>query len=675
MSAPNTQLRRAVVRALVDAPLIVHVLRIILCISVHSIELATFWPYTKRCRSRLPPEARSAPIQLLILTDPQIITGDPHPSYPGLLAKIFFPLARTFTDRYLYRAWRALRTPGQGVKDWTATVWMGDLTDTGRDFYLQEGLPELYDRFFSLFPAENKGNAWNRTFYLPGNHDISIQAPPSWHDPPFNAYWLLQGREYTRVKFLHLFGTTVQDLSWDATPILPPTSLSHTLMKPDPDGLARYTTKKDHFPRKSFSARVPIKVAHADGSPPSTIAEVILLDAVDVVSLQRMGRSPWTQPPDGKPGSEADWRIGGSWWFAEDMAASHDPSIPRILFSHIPLHRDPNEDVTASCQLPDVATFPPGVLPASNPSTPPLTRQSSRPIQMGTDAKGTYENMIGPEWSRFIKERIQPSVIFSGDDHDYCHHLHSSSSGSSGSAASIPELTVPALSLTSGVRTPGYARLAIWQEPVSAATAKTRISYTACALPPQIEFWSQMYPLIVALTAVILFARRVATRRRATGGVASHASSSKKRSVAALLPRWAKRATSTSDHDIESRRAESVPLHVIGGDDGDDDENDDGNGRGKADRQRQRSGSDSRPRSRSRSRSRSPSRTGRKASPFTSPAIGGRLALSGTDATTNHNVDDSVRSRRTLTRAFLLDCFTVMWVPAVYWMLLWLFGF
>lgn len=683
------------VRSVLHQPLIVHLLRLVLCVAVYSIELATFWPYIRRCRNRLSKEANTAPIQLLILTDPQIITGNPHPSYPGFLPKVFFPLARTFADRYLSRAWRALRSPGSGVKDWTATVWMGDLTDTGRDHYLQEGLPELYDRFYRLFP-ESKTNAWNTTFYLPGNHDIYPQAPSTWHDPPFNAYWLLQTREYTRVKFLHLFGTSVVNLTWDAPPISPPTSLSHTIVKPELDGLSRYTTRRYTTMRKAFSARVPIRVAHADGSPPTTVAEMILLDAVDIVSLQRMGRSPWNQPPDGKPGSEADWRVGGSWWFVDEMGKNRDPSIPRILFTHIPLYRDPTADVSASCQLPPIATFPAGVMPAgegsgSGSGASPLTRQSSRPIQMGTDAKGSYENMIDAEWSKFIMDRIQPSVIFSGDDHDYCHHLHDAHTGGS---ASIPELTVNALSLTSGVRTAGYARLSIWQEPprdanglaVGSLRPQTRISYTGCALPPQIEFWAQMYPLVVVLTGVILLARRSllmksTKSRRGGGGAGTSAALSSLLPKSLSIPRWAR-----DEHpDLEGLRSgsssgESHQLHVLGGDDDDSDADADADEATKLGNTRSRR---SNSHTRSRSRSRSPSRTGLKAS----PALNSRLPLpqvgsrSGSGSTSSASASGASGSHgdaagpTTLMRLFAADFVTVAWVPIVYWLTLWLLGF
>lgn len=153
-----------------------------------------------------------------------------------------------------------------------------------------------------------------------------------------------------------------------------------------------------------------------------------------------------------------------------------------------------------------------------------LSRQSTSSIKMGTDEEGTYENMIGKEWSRFLLEKLQPNVVFSGDDHDHCHHLHQRvASAAGGSSWDVPELTVNALSLTSGVKTPGYARLSIWQEPAapisdgvpnSLSTAgQSKVSYAACALPRQVENWATIYPLLVLLVALYLPLHRLWFRR------------------------------------------------------------------------------------------------------------------------------------------------------------------
>lgn len=267
---------------------------------------------------------------------------------------------------------------------------------------------------------------------------------------------------------------------------------------------------------------------------------MILLDATDVVTLQRLGRNPREEPRDGRPGQEADWRPGGTWWFLDALAKDFDPTIPRILFTHVPLHRDSS----ASCELPSVATFPPGVLPAAHPSS---IRQHDRGIQPGSDKEGTYENLIGEAWSDWIREKVRPSVIFSGDDHDLCHHLHkplhppTSSGGIEPSTWAVPELTVQALSLTSGVRTSGYARLSIWQEaplippssnnaynsvsqPSAASAPQTRVSYTACTLPRQIVRWATLYPALIGSLFVFVWLRRTWLRRRGYSPVSSSSS-------------------------------------------------------------------------------------------------------------------------------------------------------
>lgn len=258
--------------------------------------------------------------QLLILADPQIITTSPHPSYPGPLAWVLFPLKKLFADRYLARAWRALQAAGADIGGWTAKVWVGDLTDTGRLYYHGQGGVDLYRRFFSLFPDDRPEN-WNHTFYIPGNHDTAIKPHNSWHDVPgIDAYYKQQTREFTRWKFLNTFGTSVWNMGWDASPVYPPSSLPYVIPKQTIAEKSRYETRRNETTRKTFNARVPINVASADGSAPTRVAELILLDATDVVSMQRMGWNPWTDPPEGRPGAEADWRYGPTWWFVDSLS-------------------------------------------------------------------------------------------------------------------------------------------------------------------------------------------------------------------------------------------------------------------------------------------------------------------------------------------------------------------
>lgn len=381
---------------------------------------------------------------------------------------------------------------------------------------------ELYDRFQSLFPDPPAGGSGlrNRTFYTPGNHDVTLSPPSTWKDPAWwKLYWTLQTREFSRWKFKHLFGTTVQDLGWKAEVLYPPSGgLSHHLVPPEPQpsSSGKYITKLDHTYRKSLHARVPLQVAHPDGSAPTKVAELILLDTTDVIALQRMGRDPFApgNPPDGEPGREADWRYGGAWWFLDSLAKEEDKGVPRILFTHVPLWREAED----SCSLPEElmagkrsnsTDLPPGISYAPSPSVHRL-RNSREKIVPGSDEAGTYENLVGPQWSRFILEKARPSVIFTGDDHDVCHNLHGKSQSSTAHQWSTPELTVPAMSLTSGVSRPGYARLAIWPQPppVGGTAQQTRIEYAACDLPDQVHTWAISYPVLVLTAFIGLLVRR-----------------------------------------------------------------------------------------------------------------------------------------------------------------------
>lgn len=529
--------------------------------------------------------------QILVLADPQILNGMPHPSYSKLAVPLI-PLLRTFTDRFLQRVWRALRRPGGNgpAKDWTATVWLGDLTDMGRLYYVQDDLPGLYDRFDRLFPT-NGGDRANRTFYTAGNHDVTLDPPPTWQPPRGKErYWELQTREYTRWKFKELFGTQVYDFGWDADAISPPlASMSQRVLRPGEEQKSRYSTKVEHTKRHSMHARVPLNVTLPDGSGPTTVAELILLDTTDVISLQRQGRDPFAADPSppGRPGSEADWRFGGAWWFLDSLAKTQDRGLPRILFTHVPLWRDPNDET--SCDLPPggnsaesgsssstagARNLPPGVQPVEPAN---IRRVSSAPrIVPGTNAEGTYENLVGEQWSRFILEKVQPSVVFTADDHDVCHHLHKGvKGGTGGSSVDVPELTVPALSLTSGVKRPGFARLSMWQDQqpplggggVAPLHSRTRIEYLACELPPQLMTWAFWYPLIVAGAAVCLFLRRAALLRRARragsagGGLSGLARSAK----SALQEAAAPTSGSGRYRDDEAERdVESLPLTTLG---------------------------------------------------------------------------------------------------------------
>lgn len=379
---------------------------------------------------------------------------------------------------------------------------------------------ELYNRFLRLFPEPFAGGSGqrNRTFYTPGNHDVALEQNAEWKDPQWwKLYWTIQTREFSRWKFKELFGTTVADLGWNAEPLYPPNNLSHHLVqqRADPAKLRKYGTKEDHTYRKAMSARVPLQAAHSDGSAPSRLAELVLLDTTDILAMQRMGRDPFTSnpPASGEPGKEADWRPGGAWWFLNALD-EEEVTVPRILMTHVPLWRDSEATCSVSEGLVSFdpnTTLAPGVRGAPRPAVHRLSSTRAK-IVPGSDAPGTYENLVGVKWSRFILERAKPSAIFTGDDHDVCYVIHPRSQSSS-QKWSIPELTVPAMGLTSGVSHPGYARIAIWSQQGKDGALQTQIEYAACDLPDQVHIWATSYPLLIVSLLAALLLRRWWTAR------------------------------------------------------------------------------------------------------------------------------------------------------------------
>jgi hypothetical protein len=125
-------------------------------------------------------------------------------------------------------------------------------------------------------------------------------------------------RDYTRWKFLKRFGTNVWDGTYDTEPIYPPASAPELHKKKAET--SRYITKWEHKSRESTSARVPIVIAQPGGLPPKKVAELILLDATDLVSLQRWHVDPNKGPAHGRPNEESNWLIGASWFFVDAMS-------------------------------------------------------------------------------------------------------------------------------------------------------------------------------------------------------------------------------------------------------------------------------------------------------------------------------------------------------------------
>ncbi|KAH7048036.1 Metallo-dependent phosphatase-like protein, partial [Linnemannia elongata] len=101
---------------------------------------------------------------------------------------------------------------------------------------------------------------------------------------------------------------------------------------------------------------------------------------------------------------------------------------PRVLFTHVPLFRPE----TTSCG------------------------EAREAQQLILDRNGEqYQNMVNASLSREILRKVQPDMIFSGDDHDWCEMGHSLD------GRLTPEVTLPTFSFAQGIKQPGFVVLSL----------------------------------------------------------------------------------------------------------------------------------------------------------------------------------------------------------------------
>ncbi|ORZ17179.1 Metallo-dependent phosphatase-like protein [Absidia repens] len=149
----------------------------------------------------------------------------------------------------------------------------------------------------------------------------------------------------------------------------------------------------------------------------------------------------------------------------------------RVLLSHVPLYR-PEQ---TSCG--------------------PLRVQSRPFIYQRYGYQ--YQNMMNADVSHAILQSIQPDLVFSGDDHDFCEVTHayytpSNNNNVGGQQQQLAlEYTVPTFSMSQGVRTPGYMLLQATQD---------KLVPQLCWLPDQLGIFID-YGLLAGLTLLSFFGR------------------------------------------------------------------------------------------------------------------------------------------------------------------------
>ncbi|KAF8472905.1 Metallo-dependent phosphatase-like protein [Russula ochroleuca] len=152
--------------------------------------------------------------------------------------------------------------------------------------------------------------------------------------------------------------------------------------------------------------------------------------------------------------------------YLQHLRAENAANMPLILFTHIPLYRP------------------------SDSNCGPLREKGIIPFVHGEG----YQTLLNPETSQLLLDELQPTLIFSADDHDYCEYIHTSHD------RYIPEVTLKSLSIAMGIRQPGFQLLSL------SSKAHTN-AHQPCLLPDQVHIYCWVYAPLILATIVLVAAR------------------------------------------------------------------------------------------------------------------------------------------------------------------------
>lgn len=188
---------------------------------------------------------------------------------------------------------------------------------------------------------------------------------------------------------------------------------------------------------------------------------------------------------EGKERPFGEWKpkIGRSFEFVKKIYEANDPK-PVVLFTHIPLYRPDGK----SCgPLREKGTIRPGV---------------------GVG----YQNTLGKQSTTYLLNQIRPTVVFSGDDHDYCEHIHQSIV-----SHPVREVTVKSLSMAMNVRKPAFQLLSLFPAQYWDDLHPTHADIP-CLLPDQLGIYLNVYIPCLLLSLVIVICAAVSRTRKSSRG-------------------------------------------------------------------------------------------------------------------------------------------------------------
>ncbi|PCH43965.1 hypothetical protein WOLCODRAFT_104481 [Wolfiporia cocos MD-104 SS10] len=185
---------------------------------------------------------------------------------------------------------------------------------------------------------------------------------------------------------------------------------------------------------------------------------------------------------------------------------------------------NPNGNIAFVHSISSYAKQHPAVLLTHIPLARPEGADCGPLRERGTIRRGWgrgYQNTLPLQISEFLLTSTHPSLVLSGDDHDYCEYTHTydSSDGINEiSSKSVTEITVKSFSMAMGVRKPGVQLLSLASPSYTTSTPHTNSpSATPCILPDQLGIYLQTYIPFLLLSLLLLLAsniHRVYTRGR-----------------------------------------------------------------------------------------------------------------------------------------------------------------
>lgn len=114
--------------------------------------------------------------------------------------------------------------------------------------------------------------------------------------------------------------------------------------------------------------------------------------------------------------------------------ANNEYPYPKVLLTHVPLWRNPEYQKCGNM------------------------RESGKPFPLGKGDQ--YQTVIDEYISQKVLTKIQPSILFSGDDHDYCQVTHSYHAN--GESKIAEEITVKSCAMNMGINRPAIQLVSLY---------------------------------------------------------------------------------------------------------------------------------------------------------------------------------------------------------------------